>query len=107
MGILPWLAGALSSLFSSSVVRFMAMKVILTALFVTILPIILNNFAYKLIDIALSFLTGVSSPQSFVLNVAGLGAFFADHLNLVPAINVIIAALVTRFTLKLVPFVRT
>ena len=107
MGLFRWLAGALSSFFGSAVVRFIALKIVLTTLMVVTLPIVLNNFAYKLLDLALNQISQSSSLSPAVINLTGLGAFFAERLNLVQVFNVIIAAVMTRFTLKLIPFVRT
>jgi hypothetical protein len=106
MPLFAWLAGALSSFFASSVARYLALKVILTTLFVVILPVILNNFAWKLLDIALSYISGIPGLPPFVMHFTGLSAYFVNHLMLVQVFAIIIGAIMTRFTLKLIPFVR-
>jgi len=109
-----WLAGAVGSLLSDGLVRWLAFKVIITALFVTILPVILNNAFYYLLDAIFSSagtqLQGaagaISGGQSVVIQLTGMVAWAAVHCSLVSAVSVWISIIAIKYTLGLVPFVR-
>ena len=95
------IGGWFGTLLASSVARFLALKIFLTLLFVTVLPIVLNNFFYKILEMGLSRVTSATGEiQSFVLQLSGLSAFFASHLQLVSAVSILLSALSLRFTLK-------
>ena len=91
-----------------------AFKIVITALFVTVLPVILNNAFYALINAifasATSQLNGVAgtvnSGHSFVFQLTGMVAWTAVQFNLVSAFSVMISILCVKYILGLIPFVR-
>lgn len=97
-------AGLFSDLLTSSVVRFLALKIVLSALFITVLPIILNNVFYSILNSLISsFSSSVSSSNvhSITVQLTGLAAFLASHLQLVSFVSILMSALALRVTFKL------
>ena len=108
-GVLAWLSGFAANLFSNDVVQFIALKVVLYTLFVTILPIVLNNVFKSIIDgmisIANSATVGGGAP-SMVIEFTGAAAALIQIVGLPFAFSVIIAACAFKLTLRMIPFLR-
>ena len=110
--IIAWVGTAFSGWFAT-VVGFMlnnvlATKVILTALFVVVLPIVLHNF---LIDFASDLIQYVMTKinegdHSVLIQTTGLGAWLFVTVNFGAVVSVILGAVSLKFVLKLIPFVR-
>jgi len=93
---------ALASLLSSSAARFIALRVVLSFLFITVLPIILNNVFYDIMSIFINSLSShLSSTHPFTVQLTGLAAFLASHLQLVSFVSILMSALALRATFKL------
>lgn len=102
-----WLLGSLTTLLSSSVARFIAFKVLLTGLVMVTLPIILNNFLYKIIDIVANLAgSHTGGVTSWVGAFTGLTAFLLSSVRAPEVLSIILAAVAVRYTLNLIPFVR-
>lgn len=101
-GLLGTIAGFFGSVLTSSVARFLALKVVLTTLFITVLPLVLKHIIIWVSDGLLSSFTGVlpSDVQSFVIQLSGLSGYLANQLRLVEAVSIILSALCLRFTLS-------
>jgi hypothetical protein len=107
--LLAWLAGTVASFFASKTAEALALKIILTALFMVILPIVLNNVFYDIMESLLTAANekvGDTGTTSAVLQLSGLAAFLASHLRLPEALSIIITGVTTKVTLRLIPFVR-
>lgn len=104
MGLITWLAGALASTFSASVLRFVAYKVLGFTLFAVILPIVLNNFVYKMMGHAMQLATDVQSQyglqSGFIIQFTGLGAWFATYLRIPEGIALIMSAVLFRASMR-------
>lgn len=106
--LLTALGTFLAKIFGDNVLRFVAGKAILTALFIVILPIVLNNFLYDIMQILFQWVsgkaggTGIDASQSF----DGLCAYLMQLFRITECIAVITAALLLKVTLKHVPFLR-
>lgn len=106
--ILAWIGSFFTASLASATARWIATKVLLTALMVTILPIVLNNFIHKLIGISFGIVDSqAGSLASSTLTLSGLGAWFAINLSLPECVSIILTAIAIKFTLGLIPFVRT
>jgi len=91
---------------SSSVVRFVALKVLLTTLLVVVLPIVLQNLFCKILGVFHNkMLDVVGDPQSTIVQLSGLAAFFAEHLQLPLVVSILLGAVATRSSLKLMRLV--
>jgi len=82
---------------------FLSFKIFMTTLFVVVLPLVLNNLLVKILmaihDKAMSLVTG--GAQSYVMQLTGLAAYLADLLNLPLCVSILLGAVATRFSLKL------
>lgn len=102
-----WLLGSLTTLLSSSVARFIAFKILLTGLVMVTLPIILNNFLYKIMDMAANMAGSYSGGvTSWVGSFTGLTAFLLSSVRAPEVLSILLAAVAVRYTLNLIPFVR-
>lgn len=109
--VIAWFAQLVPTIFSwvigDSVLKFFAQKVLLVGLATIVLPIILNNFAYDLMNVAFSLIgdtnvTGINGSLSFT----GLAAYLVIQLRLPDCLSVISSALLVRASLNMIPFVR-
>ena len=83
----------------SSVLRFIAFKAVMFALFTIVLPIIFWNFSLEWMTEILTYAIGKISNlnQSMIYDMTGLTGWIAVQLQLPGAVNNIVAALGTRF----------
>jgi hypothetical protein len=105
--MLALLSGLFAQLFTTSTAWFLALKVVLGFLFITVLPIILNNFFKSVLDGMMALIAGQTG------SVAGLGVAFTGlagwglaELGVPGAFAVVFAAIAFKVTLRLIPFVR-
>jgi len=105
-----WLGGIFSSLFALMSSHFLATKIVLTVLFVTVVPIVLNNLLYDLIDELISFVLSNMDTNTVlsqtVFQFTDLAGWLIQTMQLDTAFSVVISAVALKFTLKLIPFVR-
>lgn len=107
--LLVWLAGAVGQFFASQASKILALKIILTTLMMVILPIVLNNIFYDIVESLLTTANeriGNSSVTSPTLTLTGLAAFLASYLRLPDALSILITGVVTKVALRMIPFVR-
>lgn len=104
-----WLAAIFARLFTLMVNNYIATKIILGALFIVILPIILNNFIYYLLsDIFTSvegYTQGVDPGIANTVTFTSLGAYMVEQLGILSAFSIIINAITCRWVLSWIPFV--
>lgn len=94
---------------ANDLVKWIAIKLVLTALFVVILPIILNNFMYDIINTLFTFANsklGESGGFSQVLEISGVAAYLADKFQLVSCFAVLLSAISLRLALRHIPWIR-
>lgn len=84
--------------------HFLATKIVMGALFVSVLPVVLNNLVYDLVEIVINVISGVELPVGNVSisEFGGLGGWLLVNLKVVDAMNMILSAVAYRFTIKLV-----
>jgi len=102
------LAVILGKILTDNLARWIAHKVLLTTLFVTILPIVLNNFLYEVIQYAINIASSVN-PQGLpdlTLSLTGLAGWFFSSLYLPDALSVVLSAVSVRVFLNHIPFLR-
>lgn len=108
MGALAALAGsAIARLFLAEGLKWVAFKALLLVLVMTVLPVILKNVFYDLLQVfitAANSKVGSMAPGSFgatVVQVTGMGGWLAAQLKLPECFAVMLAAVSFRVTLKL------
>lgn len=102
------LAYFLGKILTDNLSRWIAHKILLTTLFITVLPIVLNNFLYEIIGYAID-LSSTVNPQSLpdlTLSFTGLAGWFFSNLYLPDAFSVIFSAISVRVLLNHIPFLR-
>jgi len=107
--------GALAALVASAIARFflaegvkwIAFKAVMLVLFMTVLPIVLKNVFYDLLQTfmstAASKMGGVStgSLAAHTVQISGMGGWLASVLKLPECFALILSAVALRLTLKL------
>lgn len=108
VSMLALISGLFAQLFGNSAIFYFALKTVLVTLLMTILPIILRNFFTWIVSGALSIVssTGLGSRSPLLLALTGLVGHLASSLGLPGCFSVILSGVATRFTLRLIPFVR-
>lgn len=106
--ILSFLGGWLARLIGSAVVRFIALKVILYALCVTILPIVLYNLFNKIMGEILTVASsgaGGYELQPFVVQLTGFMGWLAIKLKIPETFSIIISSAIFRMAISFIPFI--
>lgn len=107
--LLAFLGSAVAKLFTDKVMAYVAMKVILVGLFTLVVPVILNNFLYDILDIIMNFAntqSGSASDFSGTMSFTGFAAYLIETFKLSECLSVLISALILRTSLKMIPFIR-
>ena len=103
-----WFAGSFARLFTLLLNNFLAMKLVLGFIFVVILPIIINNAIYWLLDeIFVSvnqYVTGYEYTLEDV-SFTGLLGYFMVQLGIPDCLSVVLSAMALRFSMSWIPFV--
>lgn len=107
MPVLLAILSFLGNLLASQAARVIAGKVILYALFTIVLPIILVNVFYEIVD---SFLTeslaqsGGFTSSSRIFSLTGFAGFFATALRLPEIFSILMGALACKISFRMIPF---
>lgn len=110
MGVLlSFLGSAVAKVFTDKVLAYLAMKAILVFLFIVVVPLLLNNFVYDLIEIVMNFANnqaGSAGSMNGAMNFTGFAGWLVSSFRLPECLSVMVSALVLRLSLSMVPFVR-
>lgn len=107
--LIALLGSVFARFFTDAVLRWIALKVILTFLFTIVVPIVLTNFLYEIIEIVMNFANSQSSGASAFngsMSFTGFAAWLIQCFRLAECLAVFVSALVLRLTLSMIPFVR-
>jgi len=103
--ILAAIAGWLAQFLGSTALRWIAFKAAMIFLFVTVLPIVLNNLIYKLLNIFMTMASDQASTYgsgtSLVYEFTGVGAYIASRIGLPEAFAITISAVAISATLRI------
>lgn len=104
-----WFLGAFTRLFGLMVANVVATKVILGTLFIIILPIIINNILYELMETVFASVTSFAGDHApdmpSVITFSGLAGYLASQLGVIDAMSVVLSAMGIRFAMSWIPFV--
>jgi len=109
---LPWLGAFLTSALAKMIVDkillFLAIKAILVALFIVVVPILANNILTRLMETMLNFAQVASAdagafggPVAF----AGVAAWLIECFQINGCLSILTSALKLRLLLSMIPFV--
>lgn len=107
--ILGFLGSAASRILADKVVGFVALKLLLTGIMILLVPIVLNNFLYDLIETIMNFASSQQAgagSMNGAMSFTGFTAWLLDCFQIPAAFSVLVSALVLRVTLRMIPFVR-
>jgi hypothetical protein len=107
--MLALLSGLFSALFSTTSAYYLAIKAVIVTLMMVVLPILLKNFFTWIVSGVLAVIAGspLGTASPTIVSLTGLAGYLGSSLGIPAAVAVILSAVATRFTLKLIPFVRT
>lgn len=103
-----WFAGAFARLFTMLLNNFLAMKLVLGVIFIVILPIILNNAIYWLLDDVFNAVNTYVAGQEYTLDdvsFSGLLGYFMVEMGIPDCLSVVLSAMALRFSMSWIPFV--
>ena len=109
MGALIGFIGSFAArIFADKIVGFLAIKAVLALLFITIFPIVLNNFLYDIIEIMFNFSSQATGDATLngAMTFSGFLGWLLDIFQIPASFSVLVGALCLRVTLKLIPFVK-
>ena len=107
--ILTLLGSLAGKIFADKVLGWIALKSILVFFFITVVPLVLNNFIYDLIEIIMNFATSQTSGVSSLdgaMTFSGFLGWLISTFRLPECLSVLISALCLRLSLSMIPFVR-
>lgn len=107
--ILGFLGTSIAKIFGDKVLGWIALKTILVALFTIVIPILLNNFIYDVLEIIFNFAgaqTADVSGFNGAMNFTGFLAWLIEQFQLPQVLSVLVSALLLRLCLSMIPFVR-
>ncbi len=102
--IVAVIGGLIAKLFGASVLKFLATKALLLTITTLILPVVLFNKLVKvqetIMNYALSQVSG-SGVTSASIQIAGVGAWIGQEIQLPLCMSMIMSAVATRFVLNM------
>lgn len=108
-GLIPFLGGLAARFLGGSVLRWLAWKAAILFVTTVIIPIVVNNIMYKIIEKSMGLVSGqmqnLNLPSS-ALAFVGIGAWLAVTLKVPEAISVVMGAVSYRVGLQFIPFFR-
>lgn len=107
--ILNFMGSSTARVFQDKILGWLALKGLLALMFITVVPLILNNFAYDIIEIVMNFAAGqASSSGSFngAMAFTGLMGWLIDCFCIPQAVSVLVSAFCLRLALSMIPLVR-
>lgn len=106
--ILAFLGSILGKTLTDNAIRWIAFKAIMTFLFIVILPIVLNNFLYDIMEVVLNFANDQSTTATIDGNMSftGFMAWVMETFKIPECLSVISGALLMRLAISMVPFIR-
>jgi hypothetical protein len=107
--LIGFIGSIIAKIFADKLLSFVAMKVIAVALFTIIVPLVLNNFLYDIIEIVMNFANqqaGGTGAITGAMSFTGFLGWLVSIFRLPDCLSVLVSALVLRLTLSMIPFVR-
>jgi len=106
-GLFGFLSGILARVFADNSLRFFALKTVLSSLFIFVLPVVINNIIYKLLEIAFSLVLEINVPAiQTSFSFSGLAGWFVAVLRLPESLSVVLSAVSYRIAINSIPFLK-
>lgn len=107
--ILTFLGSMIARVFADKILAWVAFKAVLVFLFITVVPLLLNNFLYDVIEIIMDFASGQASGATEInggMTFSGFTAWLIECFRLPEAVSLMVSAFSLRLALSMIPFVR-
>lgn len=100
------ISAAISNIINFFAKHFLATKIVLSTLIITVLPIVLWNLIYDLMGVMFSIVQSLLPPNANLsLQPLSFACWFLHQFRLVEALSVVISASITRMALSMIPFI--
>lgn len=106
--IVAFFATSFGKMLVDRLLLFLAIKTLLTALFVIVFPIVLNNFFHSMIEIVINIAQTQSANGGTLdggMDFSGFAAYLMDCFRVSECISILISAIQLRLALSMIPFV--
>jgi hypothetical protein len=102
--------GAIISSAIANIINFLtkyhlATKIVLTTLFISVLPVVLWNLIYDLMALVYSVIQSFIPNYNLSLSVLSFACWFLHVFKIPEALGVVISASITRMVLSMIPFI--
>lgn len=99
---------AVAKIFTDKILQWVAIKLVLTTLFIVILPIVLNNLMYDVMNMVMQIANTQTSGATFDghMSFTGLGAYLITKFKIAECISVISGGLLMRLSMSMIPFIK-
>lgn len=104
--LFSFIARCVQNLFLDKAAAFAGLKVLLTSLFVTVIPAVLNNVLFSFMEMMQTMINEHSTGETYdgLIQLTGLLAWFVDCLKISDCVTVLVSAYILHITLKMIPF---
>lgn len=101
-----WLGSATAKTLLDRVLFFLALKAFLIALFVIVVPIVLNNVLHGMVEEAMMYVgsKAINGEWGGVAQFTGIMGWLVDCFQIPACFSVLVSALQLHYVLKLIPF---
>lgn len=105
-GIVAILTSALAKTILDRVLFFLALKALATMFFILVIPIILKNWVFGLIEMSLGMVNDAATGQGYsgIVELSQLAAWFVDVCRLPDALAAMVGAFQLHLFLRMLPF---
>lgn len=107
--IIGVILGFIGKFLTDRLLFFVAVKALLIALFVVVLPIILKNFLIWIFEQIHAFMAihlPADGMSAFIINLSGVGAYLGGCFKLPLCFSILMSAMLLRITLNFIPFIK-
>lgn len=106
-GIGSLVAGFLAKIFTSQVLLWGSLKILLISIFTVVVPTVIHKLITKyLVDAVSIFAGSVGTQSSITVDLIGMGGYLASEVGLPECFSILMSAIVLKLTLRFIPFVR-
>jgi len=107
--ILGFLGTMMAKYLGDGLLKWIAFKAVMVILFITVVPLILNNFLYDIMEIFKNLVSGQAAGASALngdMTFSGFMAWILTCFRVPEAFSLLVSALCLRLILNMIPFVR-
>ncbi len=98
--------GLVVGLLGKLLLAIAAFRLFFITLIVVVLPTVLNNFVYGLIENSIDLINAnlPAGSDSLVFQLSGIGAYLGSQLGIIDCFNIVMAFITAKLALSMIPF---